>query len=146
MLGLAFCGSDRLQVASMVVPAEVNTMAEVASLLKSLKDTRVCHNVRQSIGFMFSCIGRGQYHYRGRRNVEASVFQRLFPNTPLFGFFGNGEIGFDYLPDYSQPEGDSNMCVVRETVEDEGEGQATVKTVPNLHHSYTTIFSILAIK
>ena len=42
---------------------------------------------------MFACCGRGENHYRGRAGLEATCFAKLFPNTPLAGLFGNGEIG-----------------------------------------------------
>ena len=42
---------------------------------------------------MFACCGRGENHYRGRAGLEAACFAKLFPNTPLAGLFGNGEIG-----------------------------------------------------
>lgn len=46
---------------------------------------------------MFACAGRGK-HWFGKRNVESESFRRHFPNTPLLGAFGNGEIGYKYLP------------------------------------------------
>jgi len=41
---------------------------------------------------MFSCLGRGQRLY-GKPNFDAQVFQEYFGDTPLGGFFCNGEIG-----------------------------------------------------
>jgi small ligand-binding sensory domain FIST len=40
---------------------------------------------------IFSCTGRGPYFYGGiDRDLE--LFKKTFPNTPLVGFYGNGEI------------------------------------------------------
>ena len=40
---------------------------------------------------MFPNIGRGAEFYNGRdRDLE--LFKQVFPDTPLIGFYGNGEI------------------------------------------------------
>ena len=142
ILGVAFCGGDNVRVASVIVRSTVDKADEVEAILQGLKRTHVNDASRQSIAFMFACIGRGQYHYRGQTNVEAKVFHKIFPGVPLFGFFGNGELGFEYLPDYSQTEGDRNMCWVGE--HSEGDCPSTWD-LPDLHHSYTTIFAILSL-
>lgn len=41
---------------------------------------------------MFSCMGRGEGLY-GEPNYDSRLFDRYFRNTPLSGFFCNGEIG-----------------------------------------------------
>ncbi|WP_421657859.1 FIST signal transduction protein [Leptothermofonsia sp. ETS-13] len=41
---------------------------------------------------MFSCLGRGEGLY-GEPNFDSRLFHRYHPNTPLSGFFCNGEIG-----------------------------------------------------
>lgn len=42
-------------------------------------------------GLMFPNIGRGAEFFNGRdRDIE--LFQEIFPDTPLLGFYGNGEI------------------------------------------------------
>ena len=52
---------------------------------------------QSTVGFMFACVGRGSQYYRARKNVEADAFRKFFPSVPLFGFFGNGEIGCDRI-------------------------------------------------
>lgn len=37
--------------------------------------------------------------------MEANAFRRAFPNTPIFGFFGRGEIGVTHLPKFPRTEG-----------------------------------------
>ena len=44
-----------------------------------------------SFGLMFACLGRGPYFYDGiDRDLE--IVKHTFPNTPVLGFYGNGEI------------------------------------------------------
>lgn len=44
-----------------------------------------------SFGLMFSCLGRGPYFYDGvDRDLE--IVKQTFPDMPLLGFYGNGEI------------------------------------------------------
>lgn len=44
-----------------------------------------------SFGLVFSCLGRGPYFYGGiDRDLE--LLKKNLPNTPLIGFYGNGEI------------------------------------------------------
>jgi small ligand-binding sensory domain FIST len=43
-------------------------------------------------GLLFSCMGRGPYFYGGiDRDLE--LVKQRFPEMPLIGFYGNGEIG-----------------------------------------------------
>lgn len=42
-------------------------------------------------GLLFSCLGRGPYLYDGE-DLDLKVVTKRFPNMPLLGFYGNGEI------------------------------------------------------
>lgn len=42
-------------------------------------------------GLLFSCLGRGPYLYNGE-DLDLKVVTKRFPNMPLLGFYGNGEI------------------------------------------------------
>ncbi len=60
--------------------------------------------VSPSFGLLFSCLGRGPYFYNGvDRDLE--LIQRMLPDMPLIGFYGNGEIapvnGVNELLQYS---------------------------------------------
>ncbi len=44
-------------------------------------------------GLMFSCLGRGPYFYNGV-DRDLKVITQTFPNMPLLGFYGNGEITY----------------------------------------------------
>lgn len=44
-------------------------------------------------GLLFSCLGRGPYFYNGI-DRDLKVITKTFPNMPLLGFYGNGEIAY----------------------------------------------------
>lgn len=44
-------------------------------------------------GFLVICNARGTYLHNGRQNVESNVLASKLPNTPVIGFFANGEVG-----------------------------------------------------
>ncbi|KAM4675503.1 F-box only protein 22 [Discoglossus pictus] len=91
VVGLALSGSQ-IQGATVLLEQDVYDEKTVDSVMQRLKAANIPeHN---SIGLMFSCIGRGEQHYK-KSNVEADSFRKHFPNVPLLGFFGNGEIGCD---------------------------------------------------
>ncbi|KAL5004679.1 hypothetical protein ScPMuIL_018135 [Solemya velum] len=130
LMCIAFCG-ERLHVASAVIREEVTSQAEVEKALKTLKD---CNFPEQrSFAFMFACIGRGQHHYN-IANVESDAFKKLFPKTPLLGFFGNGEVGFNYLPKFGKVS------------ENNGSNTDRPRPLPKLYHAYTTIFCLMALE
>lgn len=106
MAGLAFSG-PRVQGASVLLDQDVVSEKAAEAALQRLKAANFPE--RHTLGFMFACLGRGQNHY-GKRNVEADAFRKVFPNTPLFGFFGNGEIGCDRIAagSYSLCEADTD--------------------------------------
>lgn len=81
---------------------------------------------RDTVGFMFACVGRGFQYYRAKGNVEADAFRKFFPSVPLFGFFGNGEIGCDRIV--------TGNFILRKCNE--------VKDA-DLFHSYTTIMALI---
>lgn len=55
-----------------------------------------------SIAFFFCSHSRLSVQlFAGKGNVELvelKTFKKLFPDVPLFGFFGHEEIGFDHIP------------------------------------------------
>ena len=46
---------------------------------------------KPDFGLLFSCLGRGPYLYEGV-DIDLSLLRQEFPNMPLIGFYGNGEI------------------------------------------------------
>ena len=136
--GIAFCGED-IKVASVVLGSDVRTPKHVDEKLKELKATHI--PLRRTYGFMFACIGRGTFYYK-KVSVESDAFKKIFPNIPLYGFFGNGEIGYDYLPDYSRPEGDNEMTLEGSYPDEDA---PYVWDLPELYHAYTTIFVLMSL-
>lgn len=60
-------------------------------------------------------------------NVESRAFRKVFPNTPIFGFFGRGELGITHLPRFP-----------------EGEETAPVKRKKKPFHQFSTIIVLLS--
>ncbi|XP_051898522.1 F-box only protein 22 [Pristis pectinata] len=94
IVGLSFSGRP-IQAASVLLDEDVDTPKSVEAAMQRLKAANIPeHN---TVGFMFACIGRGRNYYSKMENVEADAFRKQFPSIPLFGFFGNGEIGCDRI-------------------------------------------------
>ncbi len=57
-----------------------------------------------AFALLFSCLGRGPYFYNGT-DQDLALIKTLFPNLPIIGFYGNGEIapinGVNELLQYS---------------------------------------------
>ncbi|NWS72211.1 FBX22 protein, partial [Crotophaga sulcirostris] len=94
VVGLAFSG-PQIQSATVLLDQDVADERTAEAAMQRLKAANIPeHN---TIGFMFACVGRGYRHYKTKRNMEADAFRKFFPNIPLFGFFGHGEIGCDRI-------------------------------------------------
>ena len=91
---IALCGSN-VQVASVIIKDEVSSERNIERELCKLKDCNLPMDT--TFAFMFACLGRGRAFHNNKDNVESAIFRKLFPKTPLFGFFGNAEIGMNYL-------------------------------------------------
>ncbi|KAK1158165.1 F-box only protein 22-like [Acipenser oxyrinchus oxyrinchus] len=118
VVGLALSGS-KIQGASVLLEQDVNSEKTAEAAVQRLKSANIPqHN---TLGFMFACVGRGRHHYNSKNNVEADAFRKIFPNIPLFGFFGNGEIGCDKIvtEDY------------------------TLTDAENLQHGYSTVMALV---
>ena len=126
-LGIAFCG-ENVRCASVVVERTVKTKAALEKRIQKLKDCKFPE--KDSFAFMFACIGRGFHHYN-ITNLEADVFRKAFPNTPLFGCFGNGEVGFDHLPGVP----------VEKTRKMYNKGP----NIPSMYHTYATVFCLITV-
>lgn len=72
--------------------------------------TLMTHRLAEKLGtqpdfaLLFSCLGRGPYFYAGT-DQDLKVITQQFPQMPLLGFYGNGEIasisGYNQLLPYS---------------------------------------------
>ncbi|XP_076879997.1 F-box only protein 22 [Brachyhypopomus gauderio] len=120
VLGLALSG-PRIQGASVLLDQDVSSPRAAEDTLRRLKAANIPE--RNTVGFMFACVARGPNHYNHQHNVEAEAFHKLFPSVPLFGFFGNGEIGCDRIVKESYTLGETDTS--------------------GLQHGYTTIMSLV---
>ncbi|KAI4872972.1 hypothetical protein NFI96_023655, partial [Prochilodus magdalenae] len=120
VMGLALSG-PRIQGASVLLDQDVSSPKAAEVTIHRLKAASIPE--RNTIGFMFACVARGHNHYNNEHNVEADTFHKIFPSIPLFGFFGNGEIGCDRIvkENYTLSETDAN----------------------GLQHGYTTVMSLV---
>ncbi|NWS38401.1 FBX22 protein, partial [Probosciger aterrimus] len=122
VVGLAFSG-PQIQSATVLLDQDVADERTAEAAMQRLKAANIPeHN---TIGFMFACVGRGYRHYKTKRNMEADAFRKFFPNVPLFGFFGHGEIGCDRIV--------TGNFVLRECND--------IKD--NLLHGYTTVMTLI---
>lgn len=128
---IALCGPN-VHVASVVIKDDVSDQKQIEKELFKLKDCNLPMDT--TFAFMFACLGRGKSFHRNKENVESSIFRKVFPQTPLFGFFGNGEIGMNYLQPFDSA----------------GSFSQTKKTKfsrhhPKLSHAYTSIFLLVSV-
>ncbi|XP_034265386.1 F-box only protein 22 [Pantherophis guttatus] len=122
VVGLAFSGAQ-IQCASVLLEQDVKNEKLAEAAMQRLKAANIPEH--HTLAFMFACVGRGYLFYENKPNVEADIFRKYFPNVPLFGFFGHGEIGCDRIV--------TGNFVLRECHE----------TKDNLLHSYTTVVVLL---
>ncbi|XP_006816269.2 F-box only protein 22-like [Saccoglossus kowalevskii] len=125
ILGLVFSGPN-VKAASVVLNSRVTHPDHAKRELLKLKSVGLSE--KKTIAFMFACIGRGTEHYN-QRNVESEAFKSIFPNTPLFGFFGNGEVGCEQLKCGKRPDGSHPLPNA---------------ISPELLHAYTTVFCMIS--
>ncbi|XP_059768668.1 F-box only protein 22 isoform X3 [Balaenoptera ricei] len=123
VVGLSFSG-HRIQSATVLLSEDVNDEKTAEAAVQRLKAANIPE--QNTIGFMFACVGRGFQYYRAKGNVEADAFRKFFPSVPLFGFFGNGEIGCDRIV-----TGNFILKKCNEVKDDD------------LFHSYTTIMALI---
>ncbi|XP_012384348.1 F-box only protein 22 [Dasypus novemcinctus] len=123
VVGMSFSG-HRIQSATVLLNEDVNDEKTAEAAMRRLKAANIPE--QNTIGFMFACVGRGFQYYRAKGNVEADAFRKFFPSVPLFGFFGNGEIGCDRIV-----TGNFILRKCNEVRDDD------------LFHSYTTIMALI---
>ncbi|KAF6077489.1 F-box protein 22 [Phyllostomus discolor] len=121
--GLSFSG-PRVQSATVLLNEDVSDEKTAEAAMQRLKAAGIPE--RNTVGFMFACVGRGSQYYRAKGNVEADAFRKFFPGVPLFGFFGNGEIGCDRIV-----TGNFVLKKCNEVKDDD------------LFHSYTTVMALI---
>ena len=127
--GIVLTGDpNHLNIRQVVLPNDLHQREDIQKKLKELKSDQTASTF--SFGIQVSCVARGSTFYGNRPNVECSEFRNLYPQTPLIGIFGNGEIGHDYLPKETSLE--QNQSLRKEEEED-------------LFLTYSSVFSLISI-
>ena len=121
---VAFSGK-KVKVATIVARETVQTEESFEKEVQRLKNSGLSE--KNSFAFMFACVGRGSGMYN-KEDVETAIFKKYFPNTPIIGFFGNGEVGFDCFPNSPASGGDEKTT-----------------NAPKMFHGYTTILTLVSI-
>ena len=82
----------------------------------------------------------GSNFYKRKHNVESEAFRQIFPQTPLIGIFGQGEIGLTYLPNEKSIDtfSDPSASKRRKLQEEER------LTHQDFSHSFTTVFVLIS--
>jgi len=78
------------QFLSWSLRATAAAEADITILSDSLTGELGC---QPDFGLMFSCLGRGPYFYNGV-DRDLNVITKAFPDMPILGFYGNGEIAY----------------------------------------------------
>lgn len=69
--------------------AQIDLVKTASTLRRQL--AAQTNNHAPKFALLFSCLGRGPYLYNGV-DQDLALLKTLFPNLPLIGFYGNGEI------------------------------------------------------
>ena len=123
---VTFSGPN-VQVATIVIKETVQSEEGFEKEVKRLKNCNLPEE--NSFAFMFACVGRGCGLY-DKEDVETSIFKKHFPRTPLIGFFGNGEVGFNSFPN-AENSGNESVGEARDKIQ--------------MFHAYTTILCFLSV-
>ena len=117
---------DDLQVSSVVINEDVSPEKEITEQLLKLEDTGM--RQENQMAFMFACCRRGNTFHR-KVNFESVLFHKTYPGVPIFGLFGNGELGTEFLPQL----GLSNCF----------EDTPSFTDGTNILHVYSTVFVLM---
>ncbi len=69
-----------------------DTLSAEQDMLQSIKTAQKQLKDDPQFAFLFPCIGRGPNFY-GNRDRDLEIMKSRFPDLPIIGFYGNGEIG-----------------------------------------------------
>ncbi len=93
-----------LQVGDWLSWAIRDIDAAQVDIVKTASQLRRQLDSEPEFALLFSCLGRGPYFYNGV-DQDLALLKTLFPNLPIIGFYGNGEIapvnGVNELLQYS---------------------------------------------
>jgi small ligand-binding sensory domain FIST len=80
-----------LQVGDWISWAIRDVDAAQIDIVKTASVLRRQLEIEPEFALLFSCLGRGPYFYNGI-DQDLALIKTLFPNLPIIGFYGNGEI------------------------------------------------------
>lgn len=124
---------DDVRIAQCIIPdCEKEDFDKIANEKLLLLQKTGIYSDKKNRTFMalqVTCCGKGKY-FHSADNYESILFKKYFPNLKLAGFYANGEMGFDYLPNYNTKTCNSTMSNANE-----------LKVL-----GFTTVFTILSIK
>ncbi|GFY38201.1 hypothetical protein TNIN_435421 [Trichonephila inaurata madagascariensis] len=92
---VAFSGPN-VEAGSIIINMN-DKKEEITAKFETFKETGLLNH--KCFAFMFAYDGRG-YSFHQEHNVESSIFCKMYPNIPLIGLFGKGEVGYNYLPNF----------------------------------------------
>ncbi|GFY38202.1 hypothetical protein TNIN_435431 [Trichonephila inaurata madagascariensis] len=124
---VAFSGPN-VEAASIIINKN-DKKEKITAKFETFKETGLLNH--KCFAFMFACIGRG-YSFYQEHNVESSIFCKMYPNVPLIGLFGNGEVGYNYLPNFP--------------MEKTLRAGSFVKYERKFLHDYTSTFVLISLK
>ncbi|GFR20079.1 hypothetical protein TNCT_585731 [Trichonephila clavata] len=124
---VAFSGPN-VEAASIIININ-DKKEEITAKLETFKETGLLNH--KCFAFMFACIGRG-YSFHQEHNVESSIFCKMYPNIPLIGLFGNGEVGYNYLPNFP--------------IEKTLRAGSFARYERKFLHGYTSVFVLISLK
>lgn len=97
--GVAFSG-DNVKAASAVFdPEDLELLEQELREFKQTLDfdTDVTSRTSRTIGFLFTCSGRGPAMFN-EPNAETALMNKVFPGVLFTGLFGDGEFGENFWP------------------------------------------------
>jgi hypothetical protein len=112
MIILAFIGKSNLNISQIVIPyadEDEEKCELVTQKINELKTRASISENQTTFALQIACLSRGQAYYSNEENYESKVFKSFFPNIPLVGLFGYGELGVDYFKNCQNSESDEDV-------------------------------------
>jgi len=133
LVGIAFCGDDRVSAGSFVISPTARTKPKVQNLLRQFPPIRTPSGKKGTrFGFAFTCCGRGSRMFK-TASQEVELIQAQFPDTPIAGVFSMGECGVTCWP----PPNSGRQANSTESEE------LTLDRLPDVLLSFTTVVAIV---
>lgn len=84
--------SDPLRPGERLFWAMRDALSAERAMAQTIEAARAGLHDEPDFAFLFPCMGRGPNFY-GNRDRDLELVKTRFPDTPIIGFYGNGEIG-----------------------------------------------------